>query len=235
VTARPVLVLDTATSAVVVGVADVRGALVAQRTWTAGHRHSETVIPMTDAILAEHGIRPSDLAGVIVGTGPGAFTGLRVGIATAKGLAAGLGIPIVGVPTSAALLAAAAPDATAVGADGTGADRPGLKLLLPAGPWDRLLIVPGTPAQVLRGGDRPAAADEDLVAVDLAGRAPAVATARGQRALAGLARALATIGTRRLADAPAGDDLGRLAPEYATLPRGVSDAPAAADVVLSRG
>ena len=44
-------------------------------------------------------IRRSRLTGIVVGTGPGAFTGLRVGLATAKGLAHGLGIPIVGVST----------------------------------------------------------------------------------------------------------------------------------------
>ena len=47
------------------------------------------------------------LGGLVVGTGPGAFTGLRVGIATVKGLAYALDLPVVGVPTGEALLAAA--------------------------------------------------------------------------------------------------------------------------------
>ena len=45
------------------------------------------------------------MAAIVVGTGPGAFTGLRVGIATAKGMAHALGVPIVGVSTADALLA----------------------------------------------------------------------------------------------------------------------------------
>ena len=61
--------------------------------------------------------RRRDLGGLVVGTGPGAFTGLRVGIATVKGLAYALELPIVGVPTGEALLAARGPHASADGAD----------------------------------------------------------------------------------------------------------------------
>ncbi len=53
-------------------------------------------------------VSPGDLGGLVAGTGPGAFTGLRVGMATVKGLAYGLGLPVVGVPTGECLLAAAA-------------------------------------------------------------------------------------------------------------------------------
>ena len=80
-------------------------------TWPAGYRHGETLLPAIERLLGEPGVdavatrrRSSS------GPGPGAFTGLRVGIATAKGLAHGLGRPIVGVSTGEALLAAAAAD-----------------------------------------------------------------------------------------------------------------------------
>jgi hypothetical protein len=146
------------------------------------------------------------VAAVVVGTGPGAFTGLRVGIATAKGLAHGLARPIIGVSTAEALLLGGPP---------------GSVLLLPAGPSDRLLVRHGDPARLLPAGSDPdLAPDETLVAVDLADRAAADAVARGETARAGLAAALLTIGAERLV-AGAVDDLARLVPEYVTLPRGV--------------
>ena len=142
----------------------------------------------------------------MVGTGPGAFTGLRVGIATAKGLAHGLGCPIVGVSTAEALLAGGAPRSV---------------LLLPAGPSDRLLVRHREPARLVPAGSEPELEPgETLVAVDLAERAPADAVARGETARAGLAAALVAIGAERL-QAGDVDDLARLVPEYVTLPRGV--------------
>jgi tRNA threonylcarbamoyladenosine biosynthesis protein TsaB len=148
-----------------------------------------------------------------VGTGPGTFTGLRVGLATAKGLAHGLGIPIVGIATSAALLDAAA---VALGLSSTA----GLALVVPAGPQDRVLVAAGGPVRLAAGEEPELAAGTTLVAVDLAGRAPDEACALGDRALAGLGAALLRLGARRLA-AGAADDLAGLVPEYVTLPRGI--------------
>ena len=143
---------------------------------------------------------------IVVGTGPGAFTGLRVGIATAKGIAHGLGLPIIGVSTAEALLAGSPS---------------GSVLLLPAGPSDRLLVRNGGPASLVPAGTEPdLEPGESIVAVDLADRAAADALARGETARAGLAAALLSIGAERLATG-AVDDLARLVPEYVTLPRGV--------------
>ena len=145
--------------------------------WPAGYRHGETLLPAIDDLLGRTGTDRSRLAAVVVGTGPGAFTGLRVGLATAKGLAHGLGVPIVGVSTAEALLA------------GT---PPGSVLLLPAGPSDRLLVRHGRPASLVPAGTEPdLEPDETVVAVDLADRAPADEVARGETARAGLAAALA--------------------------------------------
>ncbi|HEU4671437.1 MAG TPA: tRNA (adenosine(37)-N6)-threonylcarbamoyltransferase complex dimerization subunit type 1 TsaB [Candidatus Limnocylindrales bacterium] len=223
---RPLLVIDTATSAIVVATARPDGELDGLRTWAAGHRHGETLLPSLGGFLGEQNVRRSRLAAVIVGTGPGGFTGLRVGLATAKGIARALGIPIVGVATGRALLVAAE-------ADGAG-PAAALTLLLPAGPWDRVAVRIGEHPRLLRGTADPDIEHDRLVAVDLEGRAPADALARGESARSGLAAALARLGAARLAAEPAGDDLARLVPEYVTLPRGV-DRPPSGDVTLSVG
>jgi hypothetical protein len=79
----------------------------------------------------------------------------------------------------------------------------------------------GVLPSLLPGGVDPDVADDEvLVAVDLDGRAPPDATARGVRARDGLAVALMRLGTARLAAGDV-DDLARLVPDYVTLPRGV--------------
>jgi tRNA threonylcarbamoyl adenosine modification protein YeaZ len=202
------LALDTATSRVVVARGAFDGTLADVAGWPAGYRHGESLLPAIERLLAPVGGRAA-IGAVVVGTGPGAFTGLRVGIATAKGLAHGLGCPIVGVPTGVALLAAA-PVAGA--------------LLLPAGPADRVLVRPGEPARLLPGGTEPdLRSGEQLVAVDLDGRAPEDALERGRVARDGLAEALLRLGAERLAAERRGDDLEALVPDYVTLPRGVTE------------
>jgi tRNA threonylcarbamoyl adenosine modification protein YeaZ len=221
----PILVLDTATTHAVIALGTRGGELVDQRTWLAGYRHGEELLARIEALLADHGVAPGALGALVVGTGPGAFTGLRVGIATAKGLAHALGLPVVGVATSSALIAAAA---------NTGAvDRAGIALLQPAGPSDRVLSSDGQPPRILPGGTEPAPV-ATLVAVDLDGRAPDDAVARGRVARDGLAAALLARGAARLGAGDA-DDLARLAPEYVTLPRGVRLAVGDAGVDVSGG
>ena len=200
------LALDTATSRVVVARGAQDGTLEDAATWQAGYRHGEALLPSIERLMAAAGGRGA-IGAIVVGTGPGAFTGLRVGIATAKGLAHGLGCPIVGVPTGAALLAAL----PAAGA-----------LLLPAGPSDRVLVRAGEPSRLLPGGTEPELRRaETLLAVDLEGRAPAESLARGSEARNGLAAALLRLGSERLAE-DGGDDLEALVPDYVTLPRGVT-------------
>ena len=216
------LALDTATSQAVVALGDLDGRLVAERAWTAGHRHGEELLVQVRDLLAAERVELDDIAAIVVGTGPGAFTGLRVGLATAKGLAHGLGRPILGVPTAAALLAAA-----------MRADRqPARALLLPAGPTDRVLVV-DEEARLLPAGAEPAPElDAGLVAVDLDGRAPVAAVARGEAARLRLGEALLALGAARLARHDV-DDLARLVPEYVTLPRGVLEE--RGEVAWSRG
>lgn len=213
-----ILALDTATTRIVVASGSPDGRIDGLTTWPAGYRHGETLLPAIGRFLGEQNIRRSRLTGIVVGTGPGAFTGLRVGLATAKGLAHGLGIPIVGVSTGQALIAAAR---VAPGNDpGDGASDP--VLLLPAGPSDRILVRHGRPPELLVAGTEPVLEPgETLIAIDLEDRVEAAALERGETALAGLGRALIELGAARLSRDDA-DDLAHLVPDYVTLPRGVT-------------
>jgi len=207
------LAIDTATSRIIVAAGSPDGRVLRALDWPAGHRHGERLLPGVERLLAETGLGRAGLAGIVVGTGPGAFTGLRVGLATAKTLAHALGVPIAGVGTGAGLLRAAG-----------STSRPGdanLVLLLPAGPRDRVELRAGEAPRLLPGGAEPdLATGEILVAVDLEGRAPEATSARGEAALEGLAEALVQLGAERLRDGR-GDDAAGLVPEYVTLPRGV--------------
>ncbi len=208
-----ILALDTATTRIVVALGTTDGMMLAEASWPAGYRHGETLLPAIERLLDEQGVDRTRIAAIIVGTGPGAFTGLRVGIATAKGLAHGLGRPIVGIATGAALLAAARRSGAADGGPGA--------LLLPAGPSERLLVRDGTPAELLPTGTDPTLGPRTwLIAVDLADRAPGAAVERGETARAGLAAELLAMGAERLGRGDV-DDLATLVPEYVTLPRGV--------------
>jgi tRNA threonylcarbamoyladenosine biosynthesis protein TsaB len=224
---RAILAIDTATTRVVIASGSPDGQIDGITTWAAGYRHGETLLPSIARFLGEQNLRRSRLIGIVVGTGPGAFTGLRVGIATAKGLAHGLGLPIAGVSTAEAILAAAVADGAvadgavveAAAASGRAKGRP--VLLLPAGPSDRVIIRSGSAPALLPGGTDPdLAPGEWLVAVDLEGRAPDDAVSRGERARQGLANALVRMGAERLRDGHE-DDLAGLVPEYVTLPRGI--------------
>lgn len=202
--------LDTATSLAVVVLGTRAGALLTIDAWPAGHRHGEELLLRLRDLFVHAGRTLTDVDAVVVGTGPGAFTGLRVGLATAKALAVSLGCPVVGVATSEALLAA----------DETAGHPAGAALLLPAGPSDRVLVEGGQARLITGSAEDGRLVDGNLVAVDLDGRAPASALARGAAAQAGLGHALLRLGGARL-DLGEVDDVALLVPEYVTLPRGV--------------
>ncbi len=92
------LALDTATPAVTVALADGHHVL-AERTTIDARRHGELLAPAIRDVLADAGVDRSDLTAVAVGTGPGPFTGLRVGLVTARMLGATLRVPVIGVCT----------------------------------------------------------------------------------------------------------------------------------------
>ena len=98
-TERTLLVaIDTATR--MAGLALYDGETVrAEASWLSRNNHSVELMPALDRILAQQQVGPEHLAAVVVAKGPGSFTGLRIGMSVAKGLAQAQGIPIFGVPT----------------------------------------------------------------------------------------------------------------------------------------
>jgi tRNA threonylcarbamoyl adenosine modification protein YeaZ len=91
-----VLGIDTSSAVVVASLSDGTG-VVATSTQPGAQAHGELLAPGIDEVLRASGRRPADLTHVVVGVGPGPFTGLRVGIVTALVLGEALGIPVLGV------------------------------------------------------------------------------------------------------------------------------------------
>ena len=73
------------------------GQPLAQLVTVDSHRHAELLAPAIAKVIADAGASPHDLTGVVVGVGPGPYTGLRVGLVTARVLGAALGIPVYGL------------------------------------------------------------------------------------------------------------------------------------------
>lgn len=90
------LALDTSSAAVAAAVSDGPQVL-AERTTVDARRHGELLLPAVDAVLAEAGVDRRRVEAVAVGVGPGPFTGLRVGLVTARTLGLVLGVPVHGV------------------------------------------------------------------------------------------------------------------------------------------
>jgi tRNA threonylcarbamoyladenosine biosynthesis protein TsaB len=108
---KPLLAFDTATPTARLAVISPAGECLAQRQKTAA-RHSANLLGLVDEVLREVGIGVAGLCAIACGGGPGSFTGLRVGLAVAKGLALPTGLPLVLVSSLRALacdLAAATP------------------------------------------------------------------------------------------------------------------------------
>lgn len=95
------LAIETSTEAC--SVALIHGDEVIARSEIAPRRHAELVLPMADALLAEAGLGRHALDVIAVGRGPGAFTGVRLGISLAQGMALALDVPVITVSSLAAL------------------------------------------------------------------------------------------------------------------------------------
>ena len=216
---RLILVMDTATRHGALGLARADGSLVASDTWATGHRHGEELLPRLDALLASAGAGPTDIAIIGVGTGPGSFTGLRVGLATAKTMAYVLGVPLTGISTAEGL-------ALASGVQGE------VGVALPAGANDRYLahmVVSGglveqtSPPELVTSLNAETARSGRLVAVDLEiSEVHPKAVALGNRAVENLVGALG----RLVVATSKRDDVAELVPAYVALPRGIAAAAA---------
>jgi tRNA threonylcarbamoyl adenosine modification protein YeaZ len=203
-----ILAIDGASTDLSIALGGADGATVADDAWSSAQRQSAELLPRVLALLSSSGWTVGGLRAVAVGTGPGSFTGLRVAMALAKGLALALERPIVGVPSLASWLEHEPETVAAVARAGA----------------REAYVLP-------RGAEQPLIVERDDLAARLAGRpivAPReladafeLANARPPSAAPALVRMAAT----RLAADPAGDDLARLEPIYLRAPRGLAAAP----------
>lgn len=100
------LALDTSTEACSVALS-YHGQLLALDE-VCPQQHSKRILPMVQQLLADAGISLNQLSGIVFGRGPGSFTGVRIGVSVAQGLAFGVDVPVYGVSTLAAMAQAAA-------------------------------------------------------------------------------------------------------------------------------
>lgn len=138
-----VLAIDTALEACSAAVLDTeRGALVASESRPMSRGHAEALMPLVARVMDASGLEFGELDRIAVTVGPGSFTGLRVGIAAARGIALTAGKPAVGLSTLAAyaapLIAAGATAAVAAAIDA----RHGNCFLQVFGPGGRTLVPP---------------------------------------------------------------------------------------------
>ncbi|EKP0306723.1 tRNA (adenosine(37)-N6)-threonylcarbamoyltransferase complex dimerization subunit type 1 TsaB [Aeromonas veronii] len=96
-----ILAVDTATEAC--SAALLVGDKLFSRWEEAPRDHTRKILPMVQAVLEDAGISLSDLDAIAFGRGPGSFTGVRIGIGVAQGLAFGAGVPLIGISTLAAM------------------------------------------------------------------------------------------------------------------------------------
>ena len=105
----PNLIVAIETSTECCSAALLRDGAVLERSELAPRRHTALILPMIESLLGEAGVSRRQLDAVAVGRGPGAFTGVRLAISVAQGLALGLDIPVIPISSLAALAQDAPP------------------------------------------------------------------------------------------------------------------------------
>jgi len=203
--AGPVIIgIDAASANLSIALLEPDGQMIADDGWATAQRQSAELLPRLNDLVRRADRQLSSTTLVAVGTGPGSFTGLRVAMALAKGLALGLGRPLVGVGSLPAWL------------DGVEIAQAALAR---AGAHDAYLLTREAAAPVVVDG---AAAREHLAGRPIVAPEELAAAFGLERAVA--PRAAAAIAERarlRLADDPAGDDVRTLEPSYLRQPRGL--------------
>lgn len=197
-----IIAIDAASTDLSVALAEPDGTMIAEEAWSSAQRQSAELLPRLLALLDGAGRPLTATTALAVGTGPGSFTGLRVAMALAKGLAIGLTRPAVGVPSLRAWLDAD-PDATAA--------------IARAGARDAYVLKRDTDApRIVDRDELPSLARPIIAASELA----AAFGLDGSQPPRG-ASAIARRAAERLATEPAGDDVRTLEPIYLRAPRGV--------------
>jgi tRNA threonylcarbamoyladenosine biosynthesis protein TsaB len=218
-----VLAIDTATPATVVGLRTADGAVLEARDDPLGDErpgHSTRLLPLAAGLLEQAAVRWSEIDRVAVGVGPGTFTGLRVGLATAHGLAQSSEAELVGVSSLAALARAAAgagggvPIISAIDARRgevfVAGYRQGMELLSPRA------LAPAAVAGAMAEPGTLAVGDGAVLYRDAFERAGARVPEEGSPLHRVAAAALCDIGARPPAGAPAG--AGPVLPDYLRRP-----------------
>jgi tRNA threonylcarbamoyl adenosine modification protein YeaZ len=200
-----ILAIEAASTDLSLAIADPGGAIIGDDAWTSERRQSAELLPRLLALLDREGRTIDEVTGIGVGSGPGSFTGLRVAMALAKGLAVALRCPLVAVPSlvawleadPAAELAIARAGANDAFVQGRGADGP---------------VILDREALAGRADGTTVVAPVELV------EAFALEAAHSPRGAVSVARTAAA----RLADDPRGDDVRTVEPIYLRAPRGVA-------------
>jgi len=200
-----IIALESASSDPSIALAAPDGTVIAIDGWSSGGRQGSDLLPRLLALLAREGRELRGATAVAVGIGPGSFTGLRVAMSLAKGLAMAFAIPVSGVPSLEAWLAAEP------AADGAVARAGAREAFLLVRAEAHPQIISSADLGILVEGRRVVAPSELAESFQLIDAMPP------HRAAA----AVAAIAVARLAVDPAGDDLERIEPAYLRAPRGI--------------
>ncbi|HLE88533.1 MAG TPA: tRNA (adenosine(37)-N6)-threonylcarbamoyltransferase complex dimerization subunit type 1 TsaB [Candidatus Limnocylindria bacterium] len=193
-----IIALENASSDPSIALAAPDGTILAVDGWSVGRRQGSDLLPRLLALLARDDRELRHATAVAVGAGPGSFTGLRVAMSVAKGLALALDIPVVAAPSLVAWLAAEPGSAAAV----TRAGARDAFVLLRGEREPRIALTAELPAIVAGRGV--------VAPTELAEAAGLAGALTPHRAAGAIAEAVAA----RLAADPGGDDLDHLEPIY---------------------
>lgn len=197
-----IIAIEAASSDLSLALAAPDGRELASDGWTADQRRTHELLPRLLALIERSGHALEEVSVLAVGIGPGSFTGLRVAMSIAKGLAFALERPIVGVPSLAAWLDA----------------EPQARFALArAGAREAFLLDRSSGELRVVGPEEAATTGPAVVATELA----EAFGMSGTRPPFAAAATIARIAAERLADAPQGDDLETLEPGYLRGPRGI--------------